>query len=63
MFHSRRVNNKINHLHERLLSIVYKGNYSSYVDLFAGGNRLLFIKETFSLLLLMYSKLREIVRM
>ena len=33
MFHSRRVNNKINHLHERSLRIVYKGNYSSYVDL------------------------------
>ena len=33
MFHSRRVNNKINHLHERSLRIVYKDNYSSYVDL------------------------------
>ena len=31
MFHSRRVNNKINHLHERSLRIVYKDNYSSYV--------------------------------
>ena len=35
MFHSRRVNNKINHLHERSLRIVYKDNYSSYVDLLA----------------------------
>ena len=26
-----RVNNKINHLHERSLCIVYKDNYSSYV--------------------------------
>ena len=35
MFHSRRLNNKINHLDERLLRIVYKDNYSSYVDLLA----------------------------
>ena len=28
IFHSRRVNNKINHLHERSLRIVYKDNYS-----------------------------------
>ena len=35
MFHSRRVNNKINHLHKRLLRIVYKDNYSSYVELLA----------------------------
>ena len=33
MLHSSRVNNKINHLHERSLRIVYKDNYSSYVDL------------------------------
>ena len=33
MLYSRRVNNKINHLHERSLRIVYKDNYSSYVDL------------------------------
>ena len=33
MFHSRKINNKINHLHERLLRIVYKDNYSFYVDL------------------------------
>ena len=33
MFHSRRVNNKINHLHECSLQIVYKDNFSSYVDL------------------------------
>ena len=36
MLHSRRVNNK-NHLHERSLLIVYKNNYSSYVDLLAKG--------------------------
>ena len=35
MFHSRRVNNKINHLHECSLHIVCKDNYSSYVDLVA----------------------------
>ena len=33
IFHSRRVNNKINHLYERSLRIVYKDNYSSYLDL------------------------------
>ena len=33
MFHSRRVNNKINHLHERSFRVVYKDNCSSYVDL------------------------------
>ena len=32
-FHSRDVNNKINHLHKRLLQIVYKGNISSFEDL------------------------------
>ena len=35
MFHSSRVNNKIDHFYERLLRIVYKDNYSSYVDLLA----------------------------
>ena len=30
MFHSRSVNNKINHLHERSLRIVYKNNISSF---------------------------------
>ena len=33
MFHSRKVGNKIHHLHERSLRIVYKDNYSTYVDL------------------------------
>ena len=33
MFHGRRVNNKINHLHERSLRTVCKDNYSSYVGL------------------------------
>ena len=49
MFHSRRVNNKINHLHERSLRIVYKDNYSSYADLLAKDK-----KETFSPLLSNY---------
>ena len=35
MSHSRRLNTKINHLHERSLRIVYKVNYSSCVDLLA----------------------------
>ena len=33
MFHSRGVNNKINHLHERSLRIVFKDNISSFEDL------------------------------
>ena len=33
MFHSRSINNKINHLHERSLRIVYKDNISSFEDL------------------------------
>ena len=33
MFYCRRVNNKVNHLHERSLRIVYKDNYISYMDL------------------------------
>ena len=33
MFHSRGLNNKINHLHERSLRIVYKDNISSFEDL------------------------------
>ena len=33
MFHSRRANNKINHVHEGSLRIVYKDNYISSVDL------------------------------
>ena len=37
MFHSRRVNNKINHLNKRSFRIVYKYSYSSYVDLLAKG--------------------------
>ena len=35
MFHSRRENNEINHLHERSLRIVYKDDYSSYMNLLA----------------------------
>ena len=33
MFRSRRVNNKINHLHGSSLRIAHKDNYSSYVEL------------------------------
>ena len=38
MFHGRGVNNKINHLHERSLRIVYKDNDSSFVDLLKKDN-------------------------
>ena len=33
MFHSRGVNNKVNHLHERSLRIVHKDNINSLEDL------------------------------
>ena len=33
MFHSTRVNNKINNLHERWLRIVYKDNIRSFEDI------------------------------
>ena len=33
MFHSRKVNSKINHIHERTLRIVHKGNISSFEEL------------------------------
>ena len=33
IFHSRGTNNKINHLHERWLQIVYKDNINSFEDL------------------------------
>ena len=35
MFHSRKLNNKINKLHERALRIVYKEDYSTFNDLLA----------------------------
>ena len=37
MFHSRGVNNKINHLHERSLRSAYKNNISSFEYLFKRG--------------------------
>ena len=46
MFHSRGVNSKTNHLHERSLRIVYKDNISSFDDLLKGISRLLFIRGT-----------------
>ena len=33
MFHSREVNNKINHLHERALRIIYNNNISTFEEL------------------------------
>ena len=38
MFHGRGVNNKINHLHERSLRIVYKDSNSSFKDLLKKDN-------------------------
>ena len=33
MFHSRRANSKVNHIHERALCIVYNNNVLSFVEL------------------------------
>ena len=38
MFHGRRLNNKINHLHERSLLMVYKGNNSHFKNQFKAVN-------------------------
>ena len=38
MFHGRELNNKINHLHERSLRIVYEDNNSSFKELLTKGN-------------------------
>ena len=38
MFHGKEVNNKINHLHERSLRIVYKDNNSSFKELLKKDN-------------------------
>ena len=38
MFNGRGLNNKINHLHERLLRIVYKDNNSSFKELLKKNN-------------------------
>ena len=51
MFHSRRVNNKTNNLHERSLRVVYKTITDLKWTCFQRTNGLPFIKETLSLLL------------
>ena len=38
MFHDRSLNNKINHLHERALRIVYKDDYSTFEELLKKDN-------------------------
>ena len=38
MFHTRKLNNKINKLHERCLRIVYNNNTSTYEELLETGN-------------------------
>ena len=38
MFYSRGINNKINHLHERALRIIYKGNTSTFEELLEKDN-------------------------
>ena len=38
MFHSRKLNNRINNIHERALRLVYKDYTSSFDDLLATDN-------------------------
>ena len=38
MFHTRELNKKINHIHERALRIVYRGSSSSFIELLKKGN-------------------------
>ena len=38
MFHSRRLNNHINHIHERTLTIIYQGYNSSFKELLRKDN-------------------------
>ena len=40
MFHSRKLNERINHIHERALRIVYKDFKSSFQELLVEGNSL-----------------------
>ena len=60
MFHSRGVNNKINHLHEQSLRIVYKDNVSYFEDLLKRIGCLLFIRGTSNHQLQNYLRLKEI---
>ena len=52
MFHGRRANSKINHIHDRALRIVYKNNVLSFEELLELDNCLKYIIEMFSHLLL-----------
>ena len=54
MFHSRKLNNKINKLHERCLRIVYNNNNSTYEEMIIPFQ---FISETYRPSLLSYIRL------
>ena len=41
MFHSRRLNNSINHIHERVLRIIYQDYNSSFTELLRKGSSLI----------------------
>ena len=58
MFHSRSLNNRINHIHERALRIVYKDYYSSFEELLEKISLLLYTKGTFKLWQLSYLRLK-----
>ena len=47
MFHSRTINNEINHLYERALRIVYSDCKSSFEGLLMKDNSFQYMKETF----------------
>ena len=58
MFHSRSLNNRINHIHERAVRIVYKDYYSSFEELLEKISLLLYTKGTFKLWQLSYLRLK-----
>ena len=57
MFHSRKLNERINHIHERALRIVYKDFNSSFQELLIKDNSLNILTEIYKNLRLKSSKL------
>ena len=51
MFHSRKLNNRINNIHERALRIVYRDYESTFQQLLKQNNLYQYIKEIYKYLL------------
>ena len=63
MFNSRRVNNKINHLHKRSLHMVCKDNYRSEFDLLAKGKLETIHKKNHSFAIKLFTVKRNLLNM